>query len=273
MHVSYSKFPTPFDATSDLIMKTRLLLISILFWVVVAPLYADTETALVDSIMKLRADVEGLYSQLQEKKENHRAQMKSFAMQKADLESQINRQDTAFKKLHLDVENTRKQMLEASSKNKDLKPLLLAALSSLMQDVERGLPFKKSARMADLEKLRSRIEAGTITPERGLSQVWASYEDALRLTRENGVFKQEIELDGQSHLSDVAKLGSVMMFFRTPDDRLGYVEKSGDGYNYHISESEEEQRQISTLFDAIKKQIRSGYFHLPNALVLREESK
>lgn len=232
--------------------------------------HAESEANLVDSIMSLRADVESLYSKVQENKDAHKAQMKSFAMQKADLEAQINRKETAGKQVALEIENTQKEIEKISEKNEDIKPLLIASLEQLKQQVNSGLPFKVKARSADLDKIQSQLESAAITPERALSQLWASYEDALRLTKENGIFKQEITVGGKDKLGEVAKLGSIMMFFRTPDGDMGYVKKSDGEYRYELATKDNEQKNITALFDALKKQIRTGYFTLPNALVLSE---
>ncbi|MGV6817347.1 MAG: DUF3450 family protein [Thiotrichales bacterium] len=250
--------------------KPSFLLAALLSATLMNTAQAETDSNLVDSIMSLRADVESLYSKVQDNKDAHKAQMKSFAMQKADLEAQINRKETALKQLALEIENTSKEIEEASSKNEDIKPLLLAALSQLKTEVNQGLPFKLHERNSDLDKIQSQLESGAITPERALSQLWASYEDALRLTKENGLFKQEITLDGEEKLAEVAKLGSIMLFFRTPDGQLGFVKKNDAGVNYVVADKESDQKHITALFDALKKQIRTGYFTLPNALVLME---
>ena len=69
-------------------------------------------------------------------------------------------------------------------------------------------------------------------------------------------------------MAEVAKIGSVMLFFATPDNRVGYVVKDGDGYTYKTVRDKEERESILALFDALTKQIRTGYFTIPNALVL-----
>jgi hypothetical protein len=99
---------------------------------------------------------------------------------------------------------------------------------------------------------------------------WNSYGDAIRMSKENGIFKQTIELNGQDRLADVARIGTMMMFFMTPNDEVGYVVKDQQGWQYKQAINKEEMEQINVLFDAFKKQIRTGYFTLPNALVVTE---
>ena len=232
-------------------------------------LYADS-TNIVNSIMKLRADVEALYTQIDDNKETYKAEMKSTAMQSADSEAQINRQETALKLADNELAKAEEKITTASHKNESIKPLLLSALDSLKETIQTGIPFKVNERIADVEKIKTQLNNGDITEEKALAQTWASYDDNIRLTKEIGLFKQEIEIEGQPVLANIAKLGSVMMYFATPDDKVGFVSKEGEHYQYNVVTDKEEVKKIVALFDDLQKQIRTGFFSLPNALILSE---
>ena len=108
-----------------------------------------------------------------------------------------------------------------------------------------------------------------ITNEKALSLTWASYDDTIRVTKEIGLFKQQINVKGQKVLARIAKLGSVAMFFSTPSNEVGFVVKNANAYEYKQITNPEDIKKIVALFDALQKQIRTGYFELPNALVLQ----
>jgi hypothetical protein len=57
-----------------------------------------------------------------------------------------------------------------------------------------------------------------------------------------------------------------MVYFVTPDDQVGYATKKGTGYMFKVSDAPIEKDQILALFDSLNKQIRTGYFTLPNVL-------
>lgn len=232
-------------------------------------LYADN-TNIVNSIMKLRADVEALYTKIDDNKDIYKAEMKSNAMQSADSEAQINRQETALKLAESELAKIQKKIEEASNKNESIKPMLFTAIDSLKEIIKNGIPFKVNERLADIETLQKNLTEDVITEEKALLLVWASYDDTIRLTKEIGRFKQEITLDGEPVLAEIAKVGSVMMFFSTPDNRVGYVTKKENAYTYHQVTNKEDVAKIVTLFDSLQKQIRTGYFSLPNALILSE---
>ena len=232
-------------------------------------LYAQSNENMVKSIMTLRGDVESLYTKIDENKDAYKSQMKSYALQISDNEAQINRQETSLKLTAQNLEKVEAQLKAIVISSKDIKPMIYEDLLSFYTEIKEGLPFKLEDRLAALVKIKTDLKKGDITQEKALALTWASYDDALRLTKEIGLFKQEITLNDEATLAKIAKIGSVMMFFATFDDKVGYVKQEGDTYQYVTVTDETQRTQIVKLFDALQKQIRTGYFTLPNALLLR----
>ncbi len=190
---------------------------------------------MIKSIMELRSDVESLYTQIDDNKEAYRSQMKSYALQISDNEAQINRQETSLKLTQQNIEKTQKKLEEMGSATVDLKPVVNEALDALEKDIKAGIPFKVEERVAGLHQIKADLKNGNISQEKALALTWASYDDALRLTKEIGQFKQEITLDEKATMAKIAKVGSVMMFFATPDDKVGYVKQDGNNYSYVVA--------------------------------------
>ncbi len=232
-------------------------------------LNATTNEKLVNSIIELRGDVENLYTDIKENKESYHSQMKSLSMQITDSQAQINRESTSTKLAKNELEKIKTKIKESSSGNSEIKPLVLNALDLLEKSIKEGIPFMVEARVADLHKIKSDLNEGLITNEKALSLTWASYDDTIRVTKEIGLFKQQINFKGKSVLAQIAKLGSVAMFFSTPSNEVGFVVKDGDKYEYKHITNPEDIKKIVALFDALQKQIRTGFFSLPNALVLQ----
>jgi hypothetical protein len=229
-------------------------------------LLAESED-MVSSIMKLRADVEALYTKIDENKEGYKTQMKSLALQIADSEAQINRLNTSIKLAELDLKKIQIQIANTSKESVEIKPLLKYGFGLLDTAIKDGIPFKVEERLSSLDKIKADLGNHLITEEKALALLWANYDDLIRLTSEIGLFKQNIQIDGHNVLATVAKIGSVMLYFSTPDDRVGYVSREGSGYTYRVVQDKEKRKQIIALFDAFKKQIRTGYFTIPNALI------
>jgi len=230
---------------------------------------AQNDDAIVTAIMEMRADIESLYTQIDQNTDNYKAQMKSMALQIADAQAQINRKKTSIKLAEIDLEKINTQIADSASGSIDLLPLLKEGFLLQEKTIKSGIPFKVEERVAAVENIRNDLQAERITPERALAQLWASYGDNLRMTKEIGLFKQTISLEGQDTQAEIAKLGTVMLFFAVPDNRVGYVTRDGSDYSYQIATDQKVREQIVLLFDSLNKQIRTGLFTLPNALVLQ----
>lgn len=220
--------------------------------------------------MKLRAEVEQLDSSIADEKDTFKGSMKSLRMQKNDLEAMIAREDLRIKQLSAEMAKVKDEVKEAGKNSVGLKPLVLDALAMLENDIRTQIPFKTADRIADIQRLQKQVENDEITAQKGLALTWNTYGDAIRMTKENGLFKQTITLNGEDRLAEVARIGTMMMYFKTPNDEMGYVVKEGENWSYKEVITKEQRDQVASIFDAFKKQIRTGYFTLPNALVAAE---
>ncbi len=225
---------------------------------------------MAESLMKLRAQVEQLDAKISDEKDAYKAQMRSLSMQKSELEGTISRQELKIKQLQKELADVQSKIKKAGKNSQGIKPIVLEAADQLIAMMKRSIPFKTHDRIAAVEEIKTQLNSSLITPQKALSMLYNSYADEMRMTKENGIFKQTITLDGEEKLVEVARVGTVMMFFKTPDDVVGYVTKAGNGWDYKQELNKEKQDEILTLFDAFKKQIRTGYFTLPNALITSE---
>jgi len=180
------------------------------------------------------------------------------------------REDLNIKQIERELDKVRKEIKEAGKNTEGLKPIVLKSLTMMEDNIKASLPFKTQERIAELEKIRSQLESDLITGQKALALTWNTYGDAIRMSKENGLFKQTISIKGQDRLAEVARIGTVAMYFKLPDDIVGYASKDAKGWYYKEAVSKQEQDQILALFDSFKKQIRSGYFTLPNAIVMTE---
>ncbi len=250
-------------------MSTKMQKIALALLIASSSLMANSDN-MAQSLMKLRAEVEQLDSSIADEKDAYKGSMKSLRMQKNDLEAIIARETLHVKQLQVEMSKVKKEVKAAGKNSVGLKPLVLEALAVLEKNIQTQIPFKTQDRIEDIHNIQKQVETDAITAQKGLALAWNSYGDAIRMSKENGVFKQTISLNGQDRLAEVARVGTMMMFFKTPNDEMGYVVKEGDKWNYKEVLSKEEKTEIASLFDAFKKQIRTGYFTLPNALVATE---
>ena len=137
------------------------------------------------------------------------------------------------------------------------------AIEQLQQQIQAGLPFKIDERSAELAALRTDLLNGSVQSARAANRLWAFFEDEFRLTRENALHNQTVEVGGERVLAEVVKIGAMALYFRTPDGRYGQAVQTGDSWRFVLSQDAAVSAQIAQLFDALRKQIRQGYFELP----------
>jgi len=233
-------------------------------------LCASTDN-MAESLMKLRAEVETLNSQISDEKDSYKSEMRSLTAQKSELEGMISRKELKIKEIQKELADIQAKITKASKNSLGLKPIVFEAIEQLKGLIKSSIPFKTKERVTAVEKIKTQLESSLITPQKALSYVYNAYADEIRMTKENAIFKQSIKLDNEDRLVQVARVGTAMMFFKTPDDRVGYVTRNNGNWDYKEELNKEKRSEIFNIFDAFKKQIRTGYFTLPNALILSEE--
>lgn len=220
---------------------------------------------LADRLIGLRSDVEQLNSELELLREEQRSTLAGLAAQRAELSASVDRQQLAAREAQRKLDEISERMQAAGASGDALRPLIEQAVDALAAQVRAGLPFKQEQRLAELDEFRTQIGNGTLPPARAMNRLWAFFEDEFRLTRDNSLHSQTIALGDERVLADVAKLGTMALYFRTGDGRVGQAVADDRGWRFAIASEDTAVRQIRALFDALRKQIRQGYFELPLA--------
>lgn len=228
------------------------------------PVLAAAEGAgLAERLIALRGEVEQLNSELELQRDEQRTILSGLAAQKAELNASVDRQKLAARDAEAKLTAAKETASQAGASGDALQPVLLRAIDGLQTQIKSGLPFKIDERSAELDALRTDMQNGSLPAARAANRLWAFFEDEFRLTRENALHNQTIEVDGERVLAEVAKIGAMALYFRTPDGRYGQAVKSGDRWQFRLTDNAESSAQIAQLFDALRKQIRQGYFELP----------
>ena len=223
-------------------------------------------TVLAEKIVDLRAQVEDFNSQLQADREELSNELKSHSVQLTQLKSQIGQEEVRQKQINEKIKVAKKELETISANDGTLEPFTLTKLEWLKNYVRTGVPFQIDKRMKGLNDIETKLKAKLLTPE-SAARLWSSVEDEMRLSRENALHRQTIVLDGEERLATVAKIGMVLMYFHTVDNRVGSIIKNRDGsYDYIEERNQERKELIFRLIDGLKKQIRHGEYNLPIAM-------
>ncbi len=221
---------------------------------------------LASNLIQLRGEVEELQAKLDNKQETHKNRMSSLAVQSTDLQTQLQRNSMELKQLAVTLMQAKQRASKDSIQGKDLKPLVLSAIAQLKQHIATGLPFKTQQRLASLNEIADQLELDLLPAHKAVNRLWAFVDDEIRLSRESGIYRQPILLGGSERLADIARVGLVGLYFQSGVNEFGKVSKTDQGWIFSVVHEDVQVNQIKALFDSLKKQIRSGYFQLPNSL-------
>lgn len=231
------------------------------------PVLADDADELARRLIALRGEVEQLNATLELEREEQRATLLGLNQQRAQMDADLKRQELAAKEARDRLAQAAEAQAGAGVAGDALKPVLVSVLDQLVASVKDGLPFKVEERVAALDAIRLEIESGRLPPHRAANRVWAFVEDEFRLARETALHQQTLTIDGQPVLAEVAKVGNVMLFWRTKDRRFGEAKRAGNSWEFVEITEQPALAHVETLFDSLDKQIRQGYFELPSAIV------
>ena len=242
-------------------MKSHLLLFG-LVTIVPTLVFANDEKSLAESLVELRAEVESLSEQLELERATARESMVGLTERRAELDADLQREQLRLKRLQELMREQDALVARHADVDDALKPALLEAGAGLLEYVDGSLPFRLSERRAAIAAILDKVRTGELSPSRAATRLWAIAQDELRLTKENGLYRQPIELEGKEVLVDVVRIGMVLLFFKTPGGAVGQAVYQGT-WRYLPITDDEGVRQVNHLFDSFKKQVRVGYFELP----------
>jgi len=252
---------------------TRIVLLAVILAGTTDLFAQDATEALANRLIQMRGQVDELQSELNLKREEHKNRMSYLTAQQAEMEANRDREALRIRQLEKEMEQMREEVAAAGATSESLAPIVFFYTDQLRTQVETGFPFKVGERLSELDEIESQLNNGVITAHRAFNRLWAFVEDELRITRENAIYTQSIDLAGQQVLVDVAKLGNAMMYFRTRDFRYGRAVETPAGWRFEMLDSAADQELVARLFDSLRKQIRQGYFRLPNALPMEQEAR
>ena len=226
------------------------------------PVMAVEPDEMAEQLASLRAEVAQLSADLDDENERHQARMRSLETQRADVELQLRRERTQ-------LQNFREEQteLQAIVDERDDDEALLSALElsldRIAESIRAGIPYRMTDRLASVDELREQISNATVSPAQGAARAWALVEDELRLTSENALDREVLDIEGEAVLVDIARLGMLTLYYRTPDGSFGRLSPNSGGWNWLPVADEASITQISALFEDLQKGVRTGSFELP----------
>lgn len=188
-----------------------------------------------------------------------------MSLQKGDLNAELNREKIQAEQINAQVTKLKSRLSGTSGEDQMVSETVKKIIATIKSYVEGSLPYKKSERLGDLQKINDLLTNQLLTPQKAMARLWSFVEDEIRLTKESSLSRQNIMLDGKSVLAEVIKIGMLQLYFSTSEGKVGQIVKTNANDWSYVVYSEDEQIELTKkLFASFKKKIRKGYFKLPN---------
>lgn len=234
---------------------------------------AQEDNNLANNLIQLRGEVEDLQSELKILKSEHKNSLAYLSTRKTELQANVDRKNLKIKQTTIELQKLQDKVKLLGEGSEQLIPQVEQLLIAVKESIQSGIPFKYLERLDVIEEIERKLTAKQITSQNAINRLWAFIEDEIRLTRENAIYSQTIELNGESLLVEVAKLGTVLMYFKTKDDQYGTVNRENNQWSYNLLTDTQQSQQVAVLFDSLRKQIRQGYFKLPLNITLTSRNQ
>ncbi|MCG8380692.1 MAG: DUF3450 domain-containing protein [Gammaproteobacteria bacterium] len=248
-------------------MKRKIILLLIFF--VGGSAHGDDIESLKNiskELVDIRHQIENLHNQINNEKELYTDQFRSYSNQKSDLDVKISRADLNIKDLERELNRLIEINKEHNRDYDEIVPVIKESIALLRARVSTSLPFMRSQRLDALADIEHRLDTNIISPNKAANQLWAFVEDELVLGRSSGIYNDTLEIDGKKELVKVLRVGKIALFYQTANDQYGVIKRQGEDWVQKKLKAEESIAKLDNLFDSFNKNIRNGFFELPNFL-------
>lgn len=244
-----------------MLLKT-IILFSLSASNVVAADYAEMSRRAIG----LRMEVETLSRQHESLQRKHQSELEALWSRRAELQSQLRKESLRSVQLK---EKTRLAKLRVAPK-RAATPAELRVLRAWLEELEdwvgtTSMPFRRTARGEELDALKKKFDRGD-SPELLAGELWSFTERELRQSRANGVEILDLEIDGRSKKSEVARMGWMQMVFLTADGESGYARKEPGGWTLVKSRTADEGAAVKRLIAKLKEGRGTGLFEVPSPM-------
>lgn len=225
---------------------------------------ADPVLVLGRSLAELRAEVEGLAEEVEAARAEAREEQLALARRKGALAGDLEEARLLAAELARRVEAAKASAAARTTAQDALATPVRHALETLRASVSAGLPWKTRERLARLDDVEHLLESEGAVP--AAATLWRFLDDELSLAGSSQMARQSISLAGSSGaaggeervVADVIRLGTVLMFFRTPRGEVGLAERVPAGADagkvrWRVLDDAQERARVHGLFEAFRR--------------------
>jgi len=195
------------------------------------------------------------------KKAELMARYRSLKANQDHLEKFKLKTESALSSQNARLAEVERKIKESARIRKELQSYLESAVAQLEEFIKKDLlflPKERSARLASIEETLAR-------PDKPAAEKYRRVMEAFQIEAEYGrtveVYQDTIDLNGQSVLMDIMRLGRLSLFCQTPDGRMvGHYDRAAGRW---VSLPSKYRREINKAVDMARRQRTIDLVRLP----------
>ena len=169
--------------------------------------------AINDNAKESQERIEGISDETDSLYNNYRGVLKNIEGAKiynANLQRIVNDQGRTMARIH-------NSTLEIAQTQQEISPLMLRMVEVLAQYVENDLPFLLDERNQRIENLQILMSNSNVAESERFSHVIRAYQIESEYGRTMEAYSAEIEVEGNTKIVDVLKVGRIALVYQTSD--------------------------------------------------------
>lgn len=216
----------------------------------------------VKKLIQLRSEVEAKASQFDSSQKSRMREIEQLEQRRMELEQALSKE-----RLRAEIADAKKIGLKDWLKFDQKTPqaqdsaVVETWVSQLEAWIQNGLPYKKTDRLREIEKIREKMKEGE-APEVLVQDLWLVTEKEIKLTQTNRFEVTTVQLE-QEASAQVARIGLMQLYFKTSQGQVGLAEKLDQKWILALKTEESEVKAIEKVIAKLKAEKGSTYLELP----------
>ncbi len=219
----------------------------------------------VQKIIELRQNVETVSQELDQQNQRQNAEIEMLVQRKNELELNFSRDRLKLQVLKNKSEWNQNHKISGLKTSKSDAVFIKKWILGLQNWVQRSLPINQESRLEQILEFEKRLQAEEPV-EVLIWDIWSFIDGEIKMTKSNQYELMNLPLADPT-LAEVARIGMLQVYFKTPDKQYGYAVKNDKKWTYQITNQEIEKAAIQKILNAVKEKKSRTRLDFPGLVV------
>ncbi len=204
-----------------------------------------------ERLIELRQAVESASQELDQLNQRQNSEIEMLLQRKNELEMTFSRDRLKKQVLEQKATMLKQTEISKSGLSKTDLSVLNKWLVGLKTWVQQSIPIHQESRLQKVSELETRIK-NQEPAEVLIWDLWYLTEEEIKLTKSNQYELLKLPLQPEV-LTEVARIGMLQAYFKTPTQQYGYALKDGKTWTFKVTEVDSEKNAIQKILAVVQE--------------------